>query len=292
MRKSIFFLVIFLFGAAQGCGGPNPGPNPAPPRGVLNNPQEQSNLTTPTPDKGYDKNPAAVEGVSEFIAVKSAESLIWPVIPFVEFIHWIEGSRFHTAQQAARGMENKDNADDRREGIIELVTEWDFARKPPLTTRYKEIAQNDPDFTVRAMAIRALNISRDASATEIFISALDDDNELIRLEGAKALANVPDPAAIPSLERLLEGKRVSVSKDGESSVPTDESLDVRIAAADALRQYRDLDVARNLVAYLNEREFAVAWQSRQSLTVLTGRDLQYDQAAWLAYLTGPERPLR
>ena len=43
------------------------------------------------------------------------------------------------------------------------------------------------------MAIRALNICRDATATSIFINGLKDDNELVRLESAKALANIPDP---------------------------------------------------------------------------------------------------
>jgi hypothetical protein len=69
-----------------------------------------------------------------------------------------------------------------------------------------------------------------------------------------------------------------------------ESKDVRIAAADALRQYRTLDVARILVTYLNETDFGVAWQSRQSLIVLTGQDLQYDESAWLQYLVGPNKP--
>lgn len=193
----------------------------------------------------------------------------------------------HTPGKAARLMEHQ-NPDQRRLGVADLAISWKFAHQPPYTTRYKQIAQNDPDYTVRAMAIRALNIARDASATSIFIAALDDERELVRLEAAKALANVPDPKAAPALLRCLQGRRETMVDGRPFSL--DEGKDVRIAAANALRHYRTLDVARTLVSYLNERDFAVAWQSRQSLRDLTGRDLNYDQAGWLQYLSGPEKP--
>ncbi|HSV13665.1 MAG TPA: HEAT repeat domain-containing protein [Tepidisphaeraceae bacterium] len=210
--------------------------------------------------------------------------------PFVYIGQQIDYASGHTPAKAVAHMEDKSNADWRRLGIIDLVSSWDYARKPPYTTRYQQIAQHDPDYTVRAMAIRALNISRDASATPIFIAALDDDNELVRLEATKALANVPDPAAVPALLRHLQGQRETLATAVGRPAASEEAKDVRIAAADALRHYRTLDVARTLVTYLNENEFGVAWQSRQSLRALTGRDLKYDQAAWLNYLTGPEKP--
>jgi hypothetical protein len=91
------------------------------------------------------------------------------------------------------------------------------------------------------------------------------------------------------LEHILDGRRES-PLDG-TRLP-DEAQDVRIAAADALRRYPNLDVARNLVEYLSEQDFGVAWQSHLSLEILTGRDFRYDQGAWLAYLTGPTRPFK
>jgi hypothetical protein len=210
--------------------------------------------------------------------------------PFVAMGRSIDYASGHTPAKAVAHMEDKNNADWRRLGIVDLVSSWDYARRPPYTTRYKQIAQNDPDFTVRAMAIRALNISRDTSATPIFIAALDDDNELVRLEAAKALANVPDPAAVPVLLRHLQGQRETLAAAvGRPSV-SEEAKDVRVAAADALRHYRTLDVARTLVSYLNEGDFGIAWQARQSLHALTGRDLKYDQASWLKYLSGTENP--
>ena len=111
--------------------------------------------------------------------------------------------------------------------------EWDFARHDPYTRRFRQIAQFDTDPTVKATAIRALNRARDVQSTKVFIRALGDPNEWVRLEGAKALANVPDVAAAEPLLQLLN--RV------------DENRDVRVAAADALKHYRTLAVARGLV---------------------------------------------
>ena len=125
--------------------------------------------------------------------------------------------------------------------------------------------------------LRALNRARDQDATPVFIKALSDQNDQVRLEAAKALANVPDPNAVGPLTSI-------VNNDSDNK-------DVRIAAADALRNYRSLDVARALVSTLGGRDFGVAWQSRQTLRKLTGHDMRYDEAAWLAYLTGPTKPL-
>ena len=124
-----------------------------------------------------------------------------------------------------------------------------------------------------AILLPALNRARDVQSTKVFIRALGDPNEWVRLEGAKALANVPDAAAADPLLQLLN--RV------------DENRDVRIAAADALKHYRTLAVARGLEGALVDRHFDVSWQARTSLRYLYNRDFKYDQAAWLAFLSGP-----
>lgn len=181
----------------------------------------------------------------------------------------------NTPIKAVAMMEDRYFADERRQGINRLASR-DFGRRPPYTERFAQIAQFDSDFLVRATAIRALNRARDQEATPVFIKALEDQNPLVRQEAAKALANVPDANAVAPLVRLLNDPA--------------ESRDVRIAAADALRHYRTLEVARSLAATLGAREFAVAWQSRRSLISMTGNDLRYDESAWLEYFTSPDRP--
>jgi HEAT repeat protein len=181
-----------------------------------------------------------------------------------------------TPLAAAEEMQNKFSPEQRRNGINQL-SDRDFGRKPPYTIRYQQIAQFDTDWLVRATAIRALNRSRDASATPIFIKALGDDIPLIRIEAAKALANIPDANAIVPLVKHVSDNN--------------EDRDVRIWCAQALRHYpKNLDVARTLAMQLTVREFGIAWQAHQSLVNLTGKDLKYDETAWLKYFTGPENP--
>ena len=33
-----------------------------------------------------------------------------------------------------------------------------------------------------------------------------------------------------------------------------------------------------------------AWKARRSLRAITGKDLRYDEAAWLGFITGPDKP--
>ena len=165
--------------------------------------------------------------------------------------------------------------DERREGINELVDRG-FGRSAPYTDQYAQMAKNDPDFLVRATAVRALNRARNRQASEVYLNALNDESEVVRLEGAKALVNMPDDKAVSGLIKLVTNPN--------------ENRDVRIAAAEAMKHYRSADAARALIGQLSGREFGLAWQAHNSLVRITGKDLRYDEAAWLTYMTNPEKP--
>jgi hypothetical protein len=214
-------------------------------------------------------------------------------------------------ERAVQLMHDPTSADARRTGVAAQATRWSFGKLPPYPGYYQQIAQSDPDYTVRAMAIRALNLCRDQTATRIFINGLKDENELVRLESAKALVNVPDPDAVNLLMATLAGERLAYGPGGRPAIVA-ETMDVRIAAADALKRYRDLKngrapgmpeptedatrqlsasiVVRTLAGHLNDLDFGIAWQARQSLITITGQDFHYDEAAWLQYLAGPVKP--
>jgi hypothetical protein len=181
----------------------------------------------------------------------------------------------NTPINAAKKMEDRYFADERRLGINNLA-DRSYGLREPYTKRYQQIAEFDSDWLVRATAIRALNRARDSSATPVLIKALSDQSDIVRVEAAKALGNIPDPNAVPALVKI-------VSDQGDNR-------DVRVWAAHALRHYHSLEVARTLATQLDGREFGVAWQSRNSLVAITGQDLKYSTAAWLDYLTGPQKP--
>jgi hypothetical protein len=183
-------------------------------------------------------------------------------------------SNGNTPLKWAKAMEDTKSADNRREGILELANNR-FARKNPYTKRYEQIGGRDAEYLVRAAAIRALNYSRSREGTGLFITGLNDSEAPVRVEAAKALANIPVESAVPKLIELLR---------------TDENKDVRIACADALRNFRTLDVARALTSVMLDRDFAVSWQARQSLILMTGRDYRYDEGAWLDYMSKAATP--
>jgi HEAT repeat protein len=183
------------------------------------------------------------------------------------------------AATAARNMLDTTNADKRRAGILRLAEESYARQGVPETDLWADLAKRDPDYTVRAAAIRALNWSRDPRHTDVFIAALNDEHPLVRLEAAKALANIPDQrAAGPLAELLSDINRQDISKD------------VRIASADALRCYKNDESAHALIAVLSDANFAVAWQARQSLRLMTAHDFQYDERAWLGFLSESKNP--
>ncbi len=167
------------------------------------------------------------------------------------------------------------NADLRREAIY-VLSDNRWGRKEPYTKYYIHMAEADTEPTVRTAAIRALNRSRDEKAIAVYISALNDPDANVRLEAAKALANIPDARAGAPLMKLLDDEQ--------------QNRDVRIACADALREYKTSEVAQSLIRVLSGQDFGVAWQARQSLNLMTGQDYFYSQTAWLGYLTGPAKP--
>ncbi len=161
-----------------------------------------------------------------------------------------------------------DNAtpDQRRVGINGLVRRG-FGQEPPYTDAYAQLARESDAALVRATALRALNRSASVAHTQVYIAALSDDDVLVRIEAAKALAKAPDPEAIPAL--------VAIARDGEQDV------DLRIAAVDALRHYGDeVEVVEQLTQLLEDNEFSVAWQARASLAIVFGEDRGFDPAAW------------
>lgn len=177
-----------------------------------------------------------------------------------------------TPAKAVREMLDADSPDNRWKGTLRLA-QFPFARQGDAAMKVYAKFPRDPkeDWVVQAAGIRALNHSRAQGYTALYVKTLNDvdQKDLPRLEAAKALANAPDEAAITTL--------VQHAKE-------DKSLDVRIACVDALRNFKTTQVLRTLAETLNEKDFSVVWQARQSLALITGQDFRYNARAWLNYV--------
>lgn len=180
----------------------------------------------------------------------------------------------HTASKYARELFHR-NPDIRRNAVYTL-SDQRWGRKPPYTEYYGHMAVDDADATVRMAALRALNRSRDQKQSTAYVSEMSDESWWVRVEAVKAIANIPDPKAVPGLMKLL----------GDDQ----QKRDVRIASADALRCYQQSDVAQSLIRVLSDPDYGVAWQARQSLNLMTAKDFAYDQRQWLNYLTTSSQP--
>lgn len=184
--------------------------------------------------------------------------------------HFFDYITHDSAAYAARKMADTKHPDVQREGMLRLA-DFSFARRGIYVKGYAILARNGSDFTLRAAGLRTLNRCRAKGYTVLFMESLNDEQPLVKLEAADALANIPDPAAVPLLI-------IHMGADAEPS------LDVRVACAEALRNYRTAEAMHALVDELDDSEFSVAWQARQSLELLTGQDYRYDSRAWLNYL--------
>lgn len=216
-----------------------------------------------------------------------------PFQPFRAAVHGIvEGSiniyNFITGDtpfNAAKDMLDPSFPDRRRKAVVYLA-DREFGRQEPYLKYYIELVRTDNDYLVRAMAVRALNRARDHAAMPTLILALDDRHELVRLEAAKAIANNPDASAVPVLLKHLAAQFELARSTGPlASESIEESIDVRVACAEALRSFRTIEVGQALVRMLRDRNFSVAWQARKSLNFMTGKDFRFDTAAWLEHLS-------
>src|SRR5882672_7545877 len=98
-----------------------------------------------------------------------------------EGISWVHDlATGHTFLVEAKKL-FESNPDHRRSGIVYL-SDRSPGRRDPYAKQYEIMARTDNDPSVRSMALRALNRARDKRAIPVFVAALEEKNESVRLE--------------------------------------------------------------------------------------------------------------
>jgi HEAT repeat protein len=152
-----------------------------------------------------------------------------------------------------------------------------FANAPPYLALFEDNA-DDPDPSVRAVAIRGLANHGESRHAPLLAAALKDADPLVRLEAARGLQRLHNPDAVAA---LLDAARpfdpLHASRGGEAQA------DVRAEAAIALGQYAEPRVVESLIGALRDDSLAVNRAAETSLRTLTGNDLGLDPAAWVQW---------
>lgn len=174
--------------------------------------------------------------------------------------------------EAATWMFHRD-AEKRRLGIT-LISNSYFGGEEPYMKVYRE-AITDADPMVRAACARALGFHGAPEDALPLATALSDSSELVRWESAKALQRIYNEAAVPALN---------------NAVVNDSSVDVRMAAANALGQYRERRVLEALIRALDDPSLGVSHHAQRSLRILTGENFGSDPVAWFDWSRSAAEP--
>ncbi|MEX0745525.1 MAG: HEAT repeat domain-containing protein [Phycisphaeraceae bacterium] len=172
-----------------------------------------------------------------------------------------------TAGEAARDAFNVYSADRRREAVDQIAAAPYGGERAYL--RMYRLLIDDPDAAVRASCAKALGLHGTGEDVTLIAPLLRDDHAFVRWEAAKALQRIHNPTAADALRSALQA---------------DDDSDVRQAAAAALGQYPSTAVLHTLVGALHDTEYSVTRAAHRSLQTLTGRDLGYEAADWLAWI--------
>ena len=168
--------------------------------------------------------------------------------------------------EAAEMATDPYSAENRYKGIT-LLSSADFGGQPIYLELYVD-GLNDDDASVRGASVRALGRHGDPEHAPFIIEMLEDSDDFVRLEAARALQRIHTADAIEPLLTLIE----------EENEP---NTDIRAAAADALGQYLEKRVVLGLIGALRDSRLAVNNRVQHALMILTGQNFGLDRLAWL-----------
>ncbi|MBZ0171903.1 MAG: HEAT repeat domain-containing protein, partial [Phycisphaerales bacterium] len=167
------------------------------------------------------------------------------------------------------------DADKRYRGTA-LLANVPYGGEEPYLRLYEDAAR-DEDAGVRQVGVRALGIHGQPEHAGLIIERLGDEEWLVRMEAARALQRLHnEDAVVPLITRIRPEEEIQAA--------------VRAEAAHALGQYRRPRVVQALIGALNDPSLAVNHNTLSALETLTGQNLGYEPAEWLAWLEQADDP--
>ncbi len=141
------------------------------------------------------------------------------------------------------------------------------------------VAKSDPERTVRAAGADALAELDGEPVVQTLADILrQDKSPFVRTHAAHALGqHEGTPAVIDPLAQALR---------------TDPDVDVRIAAAESLRGFKEPAAAEALADGVADTDVAVSYKSWEHLRYMTGQDLPRETGPWKEFLASAEKPFK
>lgn len=156
-------------------------------------------------------------------------------------------------------------------------------------------ASNERQVLCRVAAINQLAHFQDPRAVEGLKEAYyransfsPDQATIIRCQALRALGETQQPAAVDLLVKVVKEPPVEGTEQEQQ-----QKLQERIAAAKALRNFKDLQAAAILVEVLRtEQDVALRDNSHDSLRCMTGKSFPANADVWAAFLQQSEQQQR
>ncbi|MBN1943168.1 MAG: HEAT repeat domain-containing protein [Phycisphaerae bacterium] len=176
-------------------------------------------------------------------------------------------------KQLAADAFNEKDPDIRRSGI-EGLSMKPWALREPYLKYFSRLTDPrlEPDVTVRAVSVRTLGRAHATKYQEEVNRALDDPSPVVRFDAATVLDEMPSQDVISRLRSL--------------AIDKDETVDVRAAAARALRHYRTDEVYKTLLRVLDDDDYSLRDAAHKSLVYMTGQDHGDNPENWAS---GPDQ---
>jgi hypothetical protein len=110
------------------------------------------------------------------------------------------------------------------------------------------------------------------------------ESERVRVDAIHGLHYLVRNASLE--DRVLE----AIGRVGVRTVRSDRSRDARIAAAQLLGEFEEVEALEALMSALDDADFGVVYHAEASLVRLTGQDLPRRKGAWRDWLASVEDP--
>lgn len=180
-----------------------------------------------------------------------------------------------TPTQAVAMMYNREDADQRRQGVSWIAAS-PFGGEEEYLNSYRLLVV-DPDPGVRAAVATAIGRHGIVADAPTLATMLADEDDLVGWQAADGLRKLHNPDVIPALVERLDPD-------------VEDDSDTRAAVALALGQYSDRVVFSRLATALEQRDFNVVSAAHRSLILLTGVDQGLEPQAWADWLEQTENP--